>query len=403
MLVALIPDRHRESGLKKTFLTKTAIYVMKAKSIFEDEVSFLSNQTFVFGKGNMWPLSKFKRKKNKDTSRKTSQEDRKMSDSILEIRVYLEKKPGQGEDAEPILDKSGLISVFDGLGGAGGTIYEEKNGSHTGAYYASRLAKMTVERYFAPLLDGESRENQEETLLGNLKTTLESELEKKASTLDTNSSKLKSPLIRRLPTTMAAMYFRKNTENPEEYKCFLIWAGDSRCYVLKTSNGLQQLTQDDLKLAGDAFENLINDSPLSNYINADTDFDLRSRMISVKPPCIFIAATDGCFDYLSTPMHFEFLLLKALQDSEDEKQWRETLANEFQQIAGDDVSMALIAIGWADFKALKQDFKCRLDHINNDYISQLDKLTQEIETLDREIETLLQKKKRECRAKRRTS
>ena len=342
--------------------------------------------------------SKFKGKKNKDTSRKASQEDRKMGDSILEIRVYLEKKLGQGEDAEPILlhrDTSGLISVFDGLGGAGSTIYEEEDRSHTGAYYASQLAKTIVEGYFAPLLDKESKENQEEILLRNLKTKLESGLKKKASELDTNSSKLKSPLIRRLPTTMAAIYFWKNTENSQEYKCFPIWAGDSRGYVLNTSNGLQQLTQDELKSAGDAFENLLNDSPLSNYINADIDFNLRSRTISVKFPCVFLAATDGCFGYLSTPMHFEFLLLRTLQDSEDEKQWEKNLTGELQQIAGDDVSMALIAIGWADFKAFKQDFKCRLDIINNDYISQLDKLTQEIEVCTRKIEKLIQERE-EC-------
>ena len=322
-----------------------------------------------------------------------------MSDSILKICVYLEKIPDRGEDAEPTLlyrDKSGLISVFDGLGGAGSTVYEEKDRPpHTGAYYASQLAKTIVEDYFAPLIDKESKENQEETLLRNLKVKLESELKKKASELDKNSSKLKSSLIRRLPTTMAAIYFWKNTENPQEYKGFPIWAGDSRCYVLNTSNGLQQLTQDELKSAGDAFENLLNDSPLSNYINADIDFNLQSRTISVKFPCVFLVATDGCFGYLSTPMHFEFLLLKTLQDSEDEKQWKETLTGELQQIAGDDVSMALIAIGWDDFKAFKQDFKCRLDSINNDYISQLDKLTQEIETRTRKIETLIQERE-EC-------
>ena len=343
--------------------------------------------------------TKFKQKKNKDTSCKTSQENRKMTDGILKIRLYLEKISDKGEDAEPILlcrDKSGLISVFDGLGGAGSTVYEEKGGArYTGARYASQLAKTIVENYFTSRLDNESEENQEANLLKNLKTELKSGFEQKADELGNNSSKLKGPMIKRLPTTMAAIYFWQNTENPQEYKCCPIWAGDSRCYVLNTSNGLQQLTQDELKSAGDALENLRDDSPLSNYINADVDFNLCSRTISVKFPCVFLVATDGCFGYLSTPMHFEFLLLRTLQDSEDEKQWEEILTGELQQIAGDDVSMALIAIGWEDFNTFKQNFKCRLDSIDNDYISQLDKLTQEIETRTQKIETLTQEKE-EC-------
>lgn len=57
----------------------------------------------------------------------------------------------------------------------------------------------------------------------------------------------------------------------------MIWAGDSRAYVLKPDKGLIQLSKDDLKLDNDPFENLKNDSPLSNMICLENDFKLNHK------------------------------------------------------------------------------------------------------------------------------
>lgn len=337
-------------------------------------------------------------KRGKDTPREDSEEDFEVSTNILEISVYSEKVPNRGEDSKPLSkyndnSKRGLIGVFDGLGGAGSAVYEEKDKcAHTGAYRASRLAKKTVEEYFELRLGAESTENQEAINLEELEAKLEEEFKRTAGALDKNPSKLKSDLIKRFPTTMAAIYLWENTENADEFKCSPIWAGDSRCYVLDTSDGLHQLTEDDLVSNGDAFENLLNDSRLSNFINADVDFDLRSRTFCIKLPCVFLVATDGCFGYLTTPMHFEFLLLRTLQDSQGKKEWEEMLKREFDSIAGDDASMALMAIGWRDFDEFKRAFKGRLDIIRGDYISQLDEITQKIGELARKTEELKQKR-----------
>ena len=51
------------------------------------------------------------------------------------------KVAGEGEDADPILRVGpdlGLLAVFDGMGGAGGTVYEPPDGPRTGAYLAAR-------------------------------------------------------------------------------------------------------------------------------------------------------------------------------------------------------------------------------------------------------------------------
>lgn len=327
-----------------------------------------------------------------------------MSNDILQICVYMEKIPDRGEDAEPISEyceksKSGLISVFDGLGGAGSAVYEEKdNSSHTGAYFASRLAKEIVSTYFKSRLQTESTKIQANATWGDLEAELEEKFKKRAVELDKNPSKIKSPLINRLPTTMAAIYFRENTENPKEYTCYPIWAGDSRCYVLDPSEGLQQITQDELKSQGDAFENLLNDSPLSNYINADIAFTLQSRRLEVEIPCVLLVATDGCFSYLPTPIHFENLLLSTLDAAEDKKRWKENLKDKFQGIAGDDVSMAIIAIGWDDkFKALKREFKDRYNSIKKKYFDRLDELNQKMNEFNRNIDDLTQKKEEHIR------
>ena len=347
-----------------------------------------------------------KGKRSKDTPREDFGEDCEVSTGILEASVYLEKIPDRGEDAEPLSryddnSKRGLIGVFDGLGGAGSAVYEEKDKSaHTGAYRASRLAKKTVEEYFESRLEAESTKNEEAIDFKELETKLGEEFKKTAGELDKNPSKLKSDLIKRLPTTMAAIYLWDNTEDTKEFKCCPIWAGDSRCYLLNTSNGLHQLSEDELISNGDAFENLLNDSRLSNFINADIDFDLRSRTIGVELPCVFLVATDGCFGYLTTPMHFEFLLLRTLQDSQGKKDWEEMLKGEFERIAGDDASMALMAIGWRNFDRFKQAFKRRLDILDNDYIAQLEKITQKIDELTRKTEELEQKKEDYIRQRR---
>ncbi|HEY6746336.1 MAG TPA: hypothetical protein VI357_11535, partial [Mycobacteriales bacterium] len=70
----------------------------------------------------------------------------------------LPKIPGQGEDSDPIVRHGrelGLVAVFDGMGGAGGTTYETPDGPRTGAYLASRIARDVVEQRMVALLDPE--------------------------------------------------------------------------------------------------------------------------------------------------------------------------------------------------------------------------------------------------------
>ena len=348
-----------------------------------------------------------------------------MSDFIAQISLFIEQKPQYGEDCKPVLklypDGSGLLAVFDGAGGAGGTAYNNADGgSLTGAFIASRLGKKTLLSFFdefkqhSQSFDPDAAPKQLEE---RFKTVFKGRL---AALEPVSASKIKSSLIRHLPTTVAAIYYEmpkavlqeKSSVSaidrvldwagngfrlPQETaECIgnILWAGDSRCYLLTPAVGLQQLTTDDLKNGGDALANLETDSPMSNFINADVDFVLNFRQIAVSFPAIFIAATDGCFGFVASPAHFEFVLLKALHLAENAEEWQRNLTEEIQKIAGDDATMSLVALGWQNFGEIKRAFHSRLQDIHKTYVAPLGQLDEEIAWLKERSQSQKEERKR---------
>src|SRR4030095_13856703 len=68
------------------------------------------------------------------------------------------KVAAEGGDADRILRVGpdlGLLGVFDGMGGAGGRVYETPDGRHSGAWIASRFARDVVERLMLELIKPE--------------------------------------------------------------------------------------------------------------------------------------------------------------------------------------------------------------------------------------------------------
>lgn len=326
-----------------------------------------------------------------------------MSEFNAQLRLFIEQKPEHSEDCEPVLhlypDGSGLLAVFDGAGGAGGTSYSDGDGgSFTGAFIASRLGRKILLDFFNELKQ-ESKpfaEDSKKELEASFKTNFKTEIAKLQTGTD---SKIKSSLIRSLPTTMAAIYYEKaeNVQPQKSFpswqniselfgsekqspplKCSVLWAGDSRCYLLAESSGLQQLTEDDLKTKGDALANLIEDSPMSNFINADVDFVMNYRRFAADLPVVLIAATDGCFNFVHSPAHFEFVLLETLHLAENAEQWQTKLEEKIREITGDDATMSLIALGWQSFGEIKRAFHARLQDVRKTYVTPLGLLDEEI-------------------------
>ena len=231
----------------------------------------------------------------------------------ISFAFNLGKIPEQGEDSDPILRDGpdlGLVGVFDGMGGAGGTVYETPDGPRTGAYLASRIARDVVERRMLDLLEPDWHLNGK-AAASDLQRSVQQALRQRLEELNPARSGLRSRLIRALPTTMALVALQRIQPGGPVWAGHVFWAGDSRAYVFE-STGARQLSTDDLRDPGDALANLRRDSVVSNAMSADVEFHVNYRRVQLRAPFLVVCATDGCFGYVPTPMHFEHLVLSRL-------------------------------------------------------------------------------------------
>lgn len=297
----------------------------------------------------------------------------------LSFGFNLAKVPGQGEDSDPIVRDGrelGLVAVFDGMGGAGGTVYETPDGPRTGAYLASRVARDVVEERMLALLDPEWN------LAGpaaarDLRRSVKHALAETLAGLNAPTSGLRSRLLRALPTTMALMALQRREPRKGRWAGHVFWSGDSRVYVFDPATGAHQVTRDDLRDRGDALMNLRQDSVVSNAMSADTDFVVHHHQIELTAPFLAVAATDGCFGYVRTPIHFEHLVLASLRDSTESGSWSRLLQQRIAAITGDDAAMAVLGVG-ADHGEFRQLFATRTAEIEQRCVVPLDKLEAEV-------------------------
>ena len=106
-------------------------------------------------------------------------------------------------------------------------------------------------------------------------------------------------------------------------------------------------------------QNLIQDAIMSNCLSASADFVLRERRFPLPPHCVLIAATDGCFGYVQTPLHFEYMLLSTMRNARSFPEWEERLGAAIIQVTSDDSTLSAVAIGWPDFAAFQKRFADR--------------------------------------------
>ncbi|NJL14320.1 MAG: hypothetical protein HC913_15805 [Microscillaceae bacterium] len=142
----------------------------------------------------------------------------------MHFTIWTEKREGRGEDAPPTLwqkvpDQT-LLAVYDGMGGAGSKTYSisEANGQIlqlSGAFLGARLARRSLEDFFAhtPM----SLDSFAEALGQRLREDLQLE----AQQLDNSPSRLKSKLIKTLPSTLAGAYVW--SDEPRQVQAF--WDG----------------------------------------------------------------------------------------------------------------------------------------------------------------------------------
>nr|MBQ6241626.1 protein phosphatase 2C domain-containing protein [Lachnospiraceae bacterium] len=271
-----------------------------------------------------------------------------------------DQKRGLGEDCvlRAVNPEAVFLGTFDGCGGAGAKSYPGFDG-HTGAYIASR----TVGEAFLEWFESNGGRFRDGTEIRNYIVQL---LNKVNDSIGQKSA-LKGMISKIFPTTVAAVVCRDGGQSLQAQP---LWAGDSRVYYLN-EEGLAQLTEDDLG-GIDAMENLTKDGILKNVVSLSQIFEIHTANVSLPLPGIVFAATDGCFGYLSTPMEFEFLLLRTLLETNSIAEWEAAMKAAMRKVAGDDFTICGAAFGYGSFSAMQKKLQPRAEYLYKWYINGLD-------------------------------
>lgn len=278
-----------------------------------------------------------------------------------------EKKKENGEDSfvYALQEAAALVGVFDGCGGAGAAKYAALD-NKTGAYLASRATAAAYLHWFEELAE------DAEPDLRALKERILQYLRLCEKQTGQEESKLMGSISKKLPTTAAVVLCRPGRGS---IRVQAQWAGDSRVYLLD-ADGLAQLTEDDLG-GIDAMQNLSRDGALTNVISLSKDFSIHTADLSMGRPGLVFAATDGCFGYLSTPMEFEYMLLRTLQESQNAMGWERAIIEAIGKVAGDDYTISGLSLGFGSFDHLKQSLAARTAMVYKTYIHGLDNCSRE--------------------------
>jgi serine/threonine protein phosphatase PrpC len=279
------------------------------------------------------------------------------------LSLSIEVSTGKGEDKDLVYDDNSefiTMAVFDGLGGRSAG-FDGMTGGQVASSEASIICKQILKQW-NPVLTQDTAIDIQQRICQSLRSLVESKMSK---------SRLSGTLTgKRLCTTIALASVAKEIDpNNNSCEVKLAWMGDSRIYFLSPNHGLQQLTVDDLEVDKDAFQMIREDPPMSQYLTADIPTKWQIHFVEEKLEergCILVC-TDGCFQYLPSPWDFENLLLQTLHDSQTISAWQELLAQRYQEIKQDDISLILYPIGFSSFEDLKQSYQPRLQNLIQEY------------------------------------
>lgn len=296
------------------------------------------------------------------------------------------KKIEKGEDADPYVNTSsknswGILSVFDGMGGAGARKYTHSitQEEHSSAWWASRFVKQAIEELISSRPKGVNPINYIEL---NLKKIITDKLDREILNFPAANAPLLSKMMRKLPTTLAMVVYHI-VEDKVQINSF--WAGDSRIYLID-SDKLHFLTIDDADAPdGDPFSPANMDLAMNNTICQDREFRINKTSITIPyspdKPFVLVACTDGCFGYYKNPIEFEYMLRSTLSKSNNFDDWmpliKKAIIDNIQQ---DDFSMSIVEIGTKSFSEFYNKFTDSLnDELFKDYITWKNQVVKEQE------------------------
>jgi len=236
------------------------------------------------------------------------------------------------------------VAVFDGMGGSGSRGVVTRNNDGTSeAYHASRRASQATMRWWN---DNSRRDLSPEKLSGNIFEELR--LAASELTGPQDGPVVRSTMLKSFPTT-AAIAVLQVDEPSGTVAVTAMWAGDSRVYLVSPEEFIQ-LTIDDVQRGLDPFELLSHDTPISKHFSADLAVQLRSNIIKrIRKPLVVFAASDGIFNYWSTPWEFELVVRKCLRGNSSIQAFAESLSNECAAVSKDDYTVACISVDYSEF------------------------------------------------------
>lgn len=210
------------------------------------------------------------------------------------------------QDAEPVAKDTHLI-VCDGLGGDGGSnhfVNGQAQDIRKSAYLGSRKLCEICDNYFSQHYDDLLCESTVFGCVSQLKRTIKKELDEHLAVNPKVDSSTGGGIF---PTTLASAVFR---ETEDGIQTIVIWAGDSRVYAFDLEKGLKLLTKDDVIGEFDACFG--KDCRMGNCVSQDRDFKLNYATYKLPKKCVLFVCSDGCFDFMPSPIHFEIEIMRAL-------------------------------------------------------------------------------------------
>lgn len=302
----------------------------------------------------------------------------------------------KNEDAKPYVGDN-IIIVADGLGGAGSTVHDitpkkydvikrklfesafsdidienEENekiknqlnewikpicekGSHTSALWASRIVIARCAYALECNPDFIDCDLSDAKVRGNLVGYISKGLKETVKSFNLQKGKFDNQVL--LPTTLAFMKYSTDETN-KTTTVEVLWAGDSRCYVL-TVDGLKQLTIDDEDNSGAVTNLFLADDKIKSRLNY--------RKYTIPNPCVLIGVSDGIFDPFDPHDGFgvEKTILEQIKKSQSYTALMKNLFEFYGKVHADDSTMAFVPIGFVDFKDLKNQLNRRTEKVLN--------------------------------------
>ena len=279
-------------------------------------------------------------------------------DCVVEIIHKPLKEKGEDSFAYNVeRDDVQTQAVFDGCGGAGSWQYTEYRNA-TGAFIAAQSMARAYLEWFDKLPSSTFRDTEktEESFAAMARHIL-TDLKQHCAPM-----KVSGTMVKSFPCTASVAFSMPDTDS---VLLSALNVGDSRVYFLTPNKGLIQLTTDDSQGDPDPMESLRDSAPLSDMLNADNPFKIKSCQVRLSYPCAVVTATDGVFGYVRSPMDFEYLLLHSIICAGSFAHFEELFKDAIVKVTGDDSTCLISFYGWGSFENVKRMLSNRYKHVSS--------------------------------------